>query len=173
MKRNDFRILIAEDEPGVRKLYEKSFQAEGYEVVTAETGGQMLAELAEGTFDLLITDLQLDSMSALEALPFIRLNSGPAHSYALGRGGLESIRAGETLRRLLGQATHQQLLQVGRHGATQPDRWLLRRRRDLDAQQPTEIGSGGDGNAASAKLNRDRRGQRSIIGGPFGFLIRE
>ncbi len=74
MKRNDFKILIAEDEPDIRKLYEKVFQAEGYEVVMASSGEQMLAELAESGFDLLITDMQLDSMSALEVLPDVRKN---------------------------------------------------------------------------------------------------
>ena len=74
MKRNDFKILIAEDEPEIRKLYAKAFQAEGYEVVMASTGEQMLAELAESGFDLLITDMQLDSMSALEVLPDVRKN---------------------------------------------------------------------------------------------------
>ena len=72
MKRNDFKILIAEDEPGARKLYEKAFRQEGYEVVTVEAGGQILAELEEQSFDLLITDLKLEAMSALEALPLIR-----------------------------------------------------------------------------------------------------
>ncbi|HUO58836.1 MAG TPA: response regulator [bacterium] len=72
MKRNDFRILIAEDEPGARKLYEKAFRQEGFEVVLAESGLQMLAELAESSFDLVITDMQLPHMSGLEALPLIR-----------------------------------------------------------------------------------------------------
>jgi two-component system cell cycle response regulator CpdR len=72
MKRNDFRILIAEDEPGVRRLYEKAFTAEGYEVVMADSGCQMLAELSEGPFDLMITDLKLTEMSALEVLPMVR-----------------------------------------------------------------------------------------------------
>ncbi len=72
MKRNDFRILIAEDEPQVRRLYEKAFKAEGYEVVMAESGCQLLAELNEGPFDLLITDMKLMEMSALEALPDVR-----------------------------------------------------------------------------------------------------
>jgi DNA-binding NtrC family response regulator len=72
MKRNDFRILIAEDDLSIRRLYEKAFQAEGYEVVMATSGEQMLAELGESAFDLLVTDMHLDSMSALEALPHIR-----------------------------------------------------------------------------------------------------
>jgi|ERR1035441_1028994 DNA-binding NtrC family response regulator len=72
MNRNDFKILIAEDDPGARKLYEKAFKEEGYEVVMVEAGGQMVAELNENKYDLVITDLKLQGMSALEALPEIR-----------------------------------------------------------------------------------------------------
>ncbi len=72
MKRNDFRILIAEDDPAIRKLYEKAFRQEGYEVVSVEAGGQVLAELKDGSFDLLITDLKLEHTSALEVLPEVR-----------------------------------------------------------------------------------------------------
>jgi len=72
MNRNDFKILIAEDDAAIRKMYEKSFLQEGYEVVTVAAGGQILAELAEGTFDLLITDLKLEHTSALETLPEVR-----------------------------------------------------------------------------------------------------
>lgn len=75
MQRNDFKILIAEDDPGARRLYEKAFRQEGYEVVMVEAGGQILAELEEDSFDLLITDLKLDAMSGLEALPLIRQKS--------------------------------------------------------------------------------------------------
>jgi DNA-binding NtrC family response regulator len=73
MQRNDFKILIAEDDPGARRLYEKAFKTEGYEVVLVEAGGQVLAELAEDKYDLLITDLKLEGMSALEILPEIRM----------------------------------------------------------------------------------------------------
>ena len=72
MQRNDFKILIAEDDPGARKLYDKAFRQEGYEVVMVTSGSQMMAELNEQSFDLLVTDLKLDGMSALEALPHIR-----------------------------------------------------------------------------------------------------
>lgn len=74
MQRNDFKILIAEDDPGARKVYEKAFRQEGYEVVLVTSGSEMMAELNEQKFDLLITDLKLDGMSALEALPHIRQN---------------------------------------------------------------------------------------------------
>ncbi len=72
MKRNDFRILIAEDDAAIRKLYEKAFKQEGYEVVTVEAGGEILAELSDSPYDLLITDLKLQHTSALEILPEVR-----------------------------------------------------------------------------------------------------
>jgi len=72
MKRNDFRILIAEDDAAIRKLYEKTFRQEGFEVVTVEAGGQIMAELNDSPYDLLITDLKLEHTSALEILPEVR-----------------------------------------------------------------------------------------------------
>ncbi|HJT24056.1 MAG TPA: response regulator [bacterium] len=69
---NDFRILIAEDDAAIRKLYEKTFKQEGYEVVVVQAGSEILAELAEQSFDLLITDLKLEHTSALEILPEVR-----------------------------------------------------------------------------------------------------
>jgi DNA-binding NtrC family response regulator len=72
MESKKIRLLIAEDDPGARKLYEKAFKQEGYEVVLVEAGGQILAEISESSFDLLITDLKLAAMSALEVLPVVR-----------------------------------------------------------------------------------------------------
>ncbi|HVM32330.1 MAG TPA: response regulator [bacterium] len=70
-KPSDCRLLIAEDEVGIQKIYEKTFAQEGYQIVLAATGGEILAELEETRFDLLITDLKLDHTSALEVLPTI------------------------------------------------------------------------------------------------------
>src|SRR5579859_3778866 len=72
MKRTDFRILVAEDDPAAQRLYEKLFRAEGYEMVMASSGMHVLTELEAGKFDLLITDLKLAGMSAIEAMPKVR-----------------------------------------------------------------------------------------------------
>ena len=72
MESKGIRILIAEDDPGARKLYEKAFKQEGFEVVMVEAGGQILAEISESSYDLLITDLKLAGTSALEVLPVVR-----------------------------------------------------------------------------------------------------
>jgi DNA-binding NtrC family response regulator len=72
MKCSDFTILVAEDEPGLRKIYEKSLSAEGYRMILAESGARALAELHESPVDLLITDMKMETMSALEMLPIIK-----------------------------------------------------------------------------------------------------
>ena len=69
---SDFKILVAEDDPGTQKIYGKSLGAEGYQVILAESGARALAELAETKVDLLITDLKMKNMSALELLPILK-----------------------------------------------------------------------------------------------------
>lgn len=65
-------ILVAEDEPGFRLLYEAEFQDEGWRVVTAENGLQVLGYLEDESFDLLVTDIKMPDMHALEMLPRVR-----------------------------------------------------------------------------------------------------
>lgn len=67
-----FSILVAEDEPGSRMLYEAEFQDEGWRVVTAENGLQVLGYLEDESFDLLVTDIKMPDMHALEMLPRVR-----------------------------------------------------------------------------------------------------
>lgn len=69
---SNFTIMVAEDDPGTQKIYEKSLSAEGYKVIMAESGARVLAELAETSADLLITDMKMKNMSALELLPIIQ-----------------------------------------------------------------------------------------------------
>ncbi len=72
MKCSDFTILVTEDNPGLRKIYEKSLSLDGYKLILAESGSMALAELREAKVDLLITDLKMATMSALEMLPIIK-----------------------------------------------------------------------------------------------------
>jgi two-component system response regulator GlrR len=69
---SDFTVMVVEDDPGMQKIYDKSLSAEGYKVILAESGARALAELAENKVDLLITDLKMKTMSALEMLPVLK-----------------------------------------------------------------------------------------------------
>jgi two-component system phosphate regulon sensor histidine kinase PhoR len=63
------RILVCDDELGVREGCRKILAAEGYEVVTAGDGKAGLEQLIErGPFAVLLVDLQMPRMSGLELM---------------------------------------------------------------------------------------------------------
>jgi len=62
------RILLAEDDEGLRLLYREELQAEGYDVVTACNGKEAIHELEQGPFDLVILDIVMPEMDGIEAL---------------------------------------------------------------------------------------------------------
>ncbi len=62
------RILIVDDEEGMRRLLSRVLSREGYETVTAAGGTEALQALAAGAFDLVVTDIQMPGMSGVELL---------------------------------------------------------------------------------------------------------
>ena len=62
------RLLLVEDDPPLARVYQEYLKSEPYEVVHADTGKKALKELADGSFDGLILDVQLPDMSGLEIL---------------------------------------------------------------------------------------------------------
>jgi two-component system, response regulator, stage 0 sporulation protein F len=64
----DKKILIVEDEEGLRLLYEEELKAEGYEVLTAQNGREAIRQLEEGKPDLIILDIVMPVMDGMETL---------------------------------------------------------------------------------------------------------
>ena len=62
------KILVVEDEEGLRLLYEEELKAEGYEVLTARNGKEAIEQLAKGKPDLIILDIVMPVMDGIEAL---------------------------------------------------------------------------------------------------------
>jgi two-component system, NtrC family, response regulator PilR len=65
------RVLVIDDEPDLRTLYELSLTREGYEVVTAGTVAQSMQELQAGAFHAVVSDMQLPDGLGLEVLKFL------------------------------------------------------------------------------------------------------
>lgn len=61
------KILVVEDEEGLRLLYQEELEAEGYEVVTARNGKEAIEKL-EVKPDLIILDIVMPVMDGMEAL---------------------------------------------------------------------------------------------------------
>ncbi len=60
------RILVIEDEPRLAKLVERSLRTEGYEVDHAGDGGEGFERARAGSYDLVLLDVMLPTMSGLE-----------------------------------------------------------------------------------------------------------
>lgn len=61
-------ILIVDDELNIRRVLERAFAKEGYQVQTAEGGHQALRLLDETPYDLMLTDVVMPDMTGLELL---------------------------------------------------------------------------------------------------------
>lgn len=66
------KILIIDDEDGVRKTLRKIMEREGYEVDTAESSEAALQLLKKVYYDTIITDIYLPGMNGIELLKRIR-----------------------------------------------------------------------------------------------------
>jgi DNA-binding NtrC family response regulator len=62
------RILLVEDRDSLRRMLLRALGEEGYEVEPATTGEEGIRQLAERTYDLVLTDLQLPGVSGLGVL---------------------------------------------------------------------------------------------------------
>ncbi len=77
--KNDFPILIAEDNAVSRKLMEMTLRQAGYEVVSAVNGLEALKIFKERFFPIILTDWGMPGMDGLELCRAIREN--PAEGY--------------------------------------------------------------------------------------------
>lgn len=65
-------LLLVDDEQQILRALRPALTAAGYEVVTAETGGEALAHLASEACDVVILDLGLPDMDGKEVISRIR-----------------------------------------------------------------------------------------------------
>jgi DNA-binding NtrC family response regulator len=67
------RILVVEDEAGIRLALSGLLRREGYEVIQCESGADALAQLGGGPFDFVLTDLALgEGPSGLDVMRFAK-----------------------------------------------------------------------------------------------------
>ena len=62
------KVLVVEDEEGLRLLYEEELKSEGYEVLTARNGREAIQQLEVEKPDLIILDIVMPVMDGMEAL---------------------------------------------------------------------------------------------------------
>lgn len=72
------RLLVIEDEPKVGHAVQEGLQAEGYEVVLAETGEEGFFLASSRPFDLIVLDVMLPGRNGLEILAALRKQNSAA-----------------------------------------------------------------------------------------------
>jgi two-component system NtrC family response regulator len=66
------RILVVDDEPGIRRAVAAEMEDAGYDVVTAASGSEAVLKFREAPVDLVITDLKMDGIDGLQVLQEIK-----------------------------------------------------------------------------------------------------
>ena len=95
----DARILVVDDEPDLRTLYDLTLLREGYRVETAECVAQALQLLQDGRFHVVITDMRLPDGLGTEVLAFLKSRERPERSivitaYGSAENAVTSLKAG-------------------------------------------------------------------------------
>lgn len=62
------RVLVVDDEAGLRALYTQELEYAGYEVVTAESGTAAVAAVQEHEIDVVVLDIAMPGMDGVETL---------------------------------------------------------------------------------------------------------
>ena len=62
------KLLVADDDPGLRESLERTLTREGYRVVVASDGRAALERLQGGGIDLVLTDVKMPGLSGIELL---------------------------------------------------------------------------------------------------------
>ncbi len=61
-------LLVADDEPGIRDLFQYTMEPLGFEVVTVANGWEALEAVRARSFDLVILDVHMPELTGPEAL---------------------------------------------------------------------------------------------------------
>ncbi len=62
------KLLIVDDEPNLRVLYEAEFRQEGYEVVLASDGPEAIKMVEKEKPDLVVLDIRMPGMDGIETM---------------------------------------------------------------------------------------------------------
>jgi CheY-like chemotaxis protein len=60
------KVLVVDDDPVVRKSFDRVLSGKGYAVITAANGEEALKKLNEEKYDVVYTDIRMPGMSGLE-----------------------------------------------------------------------------------------------------------
>ncbi len=111
------RLLIVDDEEGLRSFFEAALVSEGHHVTLAVDGADALAKLERAGFDLVLTDLKMPRVDGLAVLHHVRAEHPGTQVIVLTAFGtvetaVEAMKAGafDFLQKPLGSPTELRLV---------------------------------------------------------------
>jgi DNA-binding response OmpR family regulator len=94
------RVLVADDDPVILRLIEVNLGLEGFEVVTANGGEDVLAKVKDAQADVILLDVMMPGMTGWEVARRLRENGETSHIpvvFLSARTQEEDRRKGEEL----------------------------------------------------------------------------
>lgn len=93
------KILIVDDEEGMRRLLDRLLSREGYETVTVGSGKDAIRQMRADTFDLVVTDIKMPEMDGLQLLDEIKAYNPSLPvivitAYGTVENAVQALRAG-------------------------------------------------------------------------------
>ncbi|MBA4342396.1 MAG: sigma-54-dependent Fis family transcriptional regulator, partial [Methylibium sp.] len=96
---HNFSLLVVDDEPDLRTLYELTLLREGYEMDTAGTVEEALDHLRQRSYSAVITDMRLPDGSGLDVLGWLEQQGRSEKAlvitaYGSAENAVEALKAG-------------------------------------------------------------------------------
>ncbi len=96
---NDVQILVVDDEPDLRTLYELTLVRDGFSISTASCLAEAFAHLNERRFDVVITDMRLPDGLGVELIRHLKTHQRKERcvvitAYGSAENAVESLKAG-------------------------------------------------------------------------------
>jgi len=92
------RILVVDDNAMARTLIERTLVRKGFEMVTASSGDEALAAVAENPVDMIFLDLVMPGMSGMEVLQTLKADDRYRHIPVVVVSGSEDMNAADDVK---------------------------------------------------------------------------
>jgi DNA-binding NtrC family response regulator len=164
-------ILVVEDEELMRQIIRRLMEAEGYEVVTADSAETALELFKRGTFSVVLTDIKMAGLDGIELLDRIKSIDEEAlvivmTAYSSVDSAIAALRKG-AYDYVTKPFVNEDLVQTIKNAAAQRDLFLQNRalRRELNRQYNFEeiIGSSSDMQGVFAVIERVADTNTSVL----------
>jgi len=80
-------VLVVDDEPDIRLLFQRALEIESYLVLTAGDGNEALQQFKDNDVDLVLTDIHMPSMHGIELCYHISQEDPHCPIIAISGGG--------------------------------------------------------------------------------------